>query len=318
MENYELQHSGIRGMKWGVRRFQYKDGSLTPEGAKRYGSGDGRHRSLGQVIKDRKTAKKRKAALEKARQAKAEKKKLEEQQKLHEEAKQKAIKSGSAADVLKFKSELTKPEMDAVWARLQWEQNVSGIAAKDVSPGEKKVAKIMDNLNTATTHVNTLAKAWNTAANINNAFNINGKLMPKIDTNITNGNRKEVKAERKERAKAEEAKKQREEQEAQRESKHQERAEKKAKQEAEQKQKEAASKQTTKKEPEVERYEATGDDVFGEGTSKFTGWKNTGAKYYHNAKFTDVNMSDISTSTELSVPGKNYVNTFLLEDKTGR
>lgn len=32
----ELQHWGIKGMKWGVRRYQNKDGSLTPEGQKRY------------------------------------------------------------------------------------------------------------------------------------------------------------------------------------------------------------------------------------------------------------------------------------------
>lgn len=32
----ELQHHGIKGQKWGVRRFQNKDGSLTPEGEKRY------------------------------------------------------------------------------------------------------------------------------------------------------------------------------------------------------------------------------------------------------------------------------------------
>lgn len=36
-----LQHYGIRGMKWGVRRFQQKDGSLTPQGRKRYGGEDG-------------------------------------------------------------------------------------------------------------------------------------------------------------------------------------------------------------------------------------------------------------------------------------
>ena len=35
-----LQHYGIRGMKWGVRRFQQKDGSLTPQGRKRYGGED--------------------------------------------------------------------------------------------------------------------------------------------------------------------------------------------------------------------------------------------------------------------------------------
>lgn len=33
---YELKHWGVKGMKWGVRRYQNKDGSLTPAGQKRY------------------------------------------------------------------------------------------------------------------------------------------------------------------------------------------------------------------------------------------------------------------------------------------
>ena len=55
--NNELKHYGVKGQKWGVRRYQNNDGSLTPEGRKRYsddgddrnggnsGGGNGNHKS---------------------------------------------------------------------------------------------------------------------------------------------------------------------------------------------------------------------------------------------------------------------------------
>lgn len=36
MYNDELMHFGIKGQKWGIRRYQNKNGSLTPAGIKRY------------------------------------------------------------------------------------------------------------------------------------------------------------------------------------------------------------------------------------------------------------------------------------------
>lgn len=46
----DLRHHGIKGQKWGVRRFQNKDGSLTSAGKKRYGDSDTDYESaLGKV-----------------------------------------------------------------------------------------------------------------------------------------------------------------------------------------------------------------------------------------------------------------------------
>ena len=39
-DHNELKHFGIKGMKWGVRRYQNPDGSLTPAGKARYGSAE--------------------------------------------------------------------------------------------------------------------------------------------------------------------------------------------------------------------------------------------------------------------------------------
>lgn len=83
----ELQHWGIKGMKWGIRRYQNKDGSLTPEGERR-------RQSLGERYRAHKVNKKRKEALEKARAAKVAKKEAEEKAKVEAEKRAKAIKAG--------------------------------------------------------------------------------------------------------------------------------------------------------------------------------------------------------------------------------
>lgn len=49
-DNNFLMHHGIKGQKWGVRRFQNPDGSLTPEGRIRYGVGDAKSLAKGVYI----------------------------------------------------------------------------------------------------------------------------------------------------------------------------------------------------------------------------------------------------------------------------
>lgn len=59
LPNNELYHHGILGQRWGVRRYQNKDGTLTDKGRKKKG--------LIQTIKDKKKAKKLRDAKERKR-----------------------------------------------------------------------------------------------------------------------------------------------------------------------------------------------------------------------------------------------------------
>lgn len=60
----ELYHWGIKGMKWGQRRYQNKDGSLTPAGKKRYAKEEVALKERERYIKGREKAAARQAKLD--------------------------------------------------------------------------------------------------------------------------------------------------------------------------------------------------------------------------------------------------------------
>ena len=74
MYQNELYHHGILGQKWGIRRYQNSDGSLTAAGRKRYAGLTGKIRKIKDTRQYNKT-KKELAKARKARAAKAEQKK---------------------------------------------------------------------------------------------------------------------------------------------------------------------------------------------------------------------------------------------------
>lgn len=206
MDN-QLQHWGIKGMRWGVRRYQNKDGSLTGAGKKRYNKSSG---SVGETVKSGINNVKAKIAKSKADKAAAEEeaKKLQAQKDAEERAarKERALKSGSAADVMEFKDELTRAQRDEVYSRLQWEQNIRNLEPKHVDAGKARADRIFGKVDDVVGYATSAAKAYNMVANLYNAFSGNKNLLPKIDTNITNGNRDARKKEAKDAKDAADAK----------------------------------------------------------------------------------------------------------------
>lgn len=173
-----LQHHGIPKMRWGIRRFQNKDGSLTPAGKKRYA----KNQSDGDD-KANDTAKKGTSESESNED--------------YEARKAKALKSGTVDEVLEFKNDLTPQQRTEAYNRLQWEQNMKNLAPKQVDEGKARADQFFKKVDTVSGYADTCAKAWNTFANVYNAFSDSDVSLPKIDRNLTNGNRQTRKEEKK-------------------------------------------------------------------------------------------------------------------------
>ena len=123
----ELKHYGIKGMKWGVRRFQNSDGSLTADGKKRY-SGD----NLKDIQKQVNQGKNVDDGVKKTK-AKAAEKRTE-----------KKIKDDL--------SQMSDKELRDIVNRLNMEERYMQVMkSRDVQVGKSKADKILDYAGTALT-----------------------------------------------------------------------------------------------------------------------------------------------------------------------
>lgn len=161
-----LEHFGVPGQKKGVRKYQYEDGSLTPEGRVHYHVGPARKAidAISSVIK--KTAEKRRAseeekqktladqkAKEEAAKAEAEKKAAEDEARVKAEAKKKAVNSGVASEVMKYAGQMDNNELQYAVNRINFTQQLNAYNQKELDAANKKV-------------FDTLAKVANTTLKI--------------------------------------------------------------------------------------------------------------------------------------------------------
>ena len=117
----ELRHHGIKGQKWGVRRFQNKDGSLTLAGAKRYSADD------------------YKSALDKVNKAD---KTLKDVKKMRNEAEAKTYEKKIKYDL----SKMSDKDLQQAVNRLNMEERYTQVMAQRhrLEQGEDKVNKILN------------------------------------------------------------------------------------------------------------------------------------------------------------------------------
>lgn len=147
----ELYHHGIKGMKWGVRRTPAQLGHPTG--------------------KKKKLSRKQKKALEAARNSKKTKAELEAEKK-------KALESGSASDVLKYKGKLSNQELQTALTRLNLERQLSDLSGREVKSGKAKLDSIAGKLESTRNLAEKGINLWNTAAKVANSF---GADMPTLD-----------------------------------------------------------------------------------------------------------------------------------------
>lgn len=148
----ELEHFGVLHQRKGVRRYQYEDGSLTPEGRVHYHVGPARKTidAISSVIK--KTAEKRRVseeekqktladqkAKEEAAKVEAEKKAAEDKARVEAEAKKKAVNSGVASEVMKYAGQMDNNELQYAVNRINLTQQLNAYNQKELDAANQKV-----------------------------------------------------------------------------------------------------------------------------------------------------------------------------------
>lgn len=135
MEN-EIYHHGTKGMRWGIRRYQNKDGTLTPAGRKRYNKELERLKTEEKVLKNRQRT-----------QAKIDK--LDEKRRELDDLRNGRTSSGSKTSGKTEKPSvktMTDDELRSAISRMQLEQEYGRLNPEQVSKGRRFASSVLNNV----------------------------------------------------------------------------------------------------------------------------------------------------------------------------
>ena len=154
--NTELYHHGILGMKWGVRRYQNADGSLTSAGKKRYG------KATDEGVTPKKNDPEPSTS-------------QDEGGKLSAERKQEIIDRGDVKNAYRYISEFTNDDLRRVRERFDMEQSFKKLATpQNVKTGLDRLNKMGNYLQAAVKVTNNGIGLYNNMAKITNSVGVPG------------------------------------------------------------------------------------------------------------------------------------------------
>lgn len=134
----ELYHWGIKGMKWGVRRYQNEDGSLTPAGRRRYTNPDGSLNEKGKkyYAKERARLIAEREAIKNTQKTNDQLSRLEAQRRENEALKKANAPKKEEASKRKTAKDMTDEELDKAIARAKKEDEYNKLRPEPVKkPG---------------------------------------------------------------------------------------------------------------------------------------------------------------------------------------
>ena len=174
MESNYLAHYGIKGQKWGIRRYQNSDGSLTSAGRKRYSDSGGIRGAVSKV----KNAVTRRGSSSKAAAKKKQEEKEEKEKETLEQKKDRVLKSRSAKELYENADLFTTQELQSAYNRLSLERNISSLVPKDVDKGKQFVDNAIKTAKTLNDAIDTGSKLYNNVAKVYNSLTEEGRKKP--------------------------------------------------------------------------------------------------------------------------------------------